>query len=179
MHGVYSESWLMLPPAWLAWLATSEARLWLYDMRPLYGLLRFVHLAGTAGFVGTIVLMDVRLLGFFPEASLQAMRRPLVSVLHVSFLALVVSGVLLFLRDPLGVGLHSMFLPKLLLIVFGLIHAHGLRRVKPARRIGLLRRLAAGSSLAVWLMVIGASTWNHVERPINPVRAMHAVGIGR
>ncbi|MGH7035977.1 MAG: hypothetical protein ACREFL_19800, partial [Stellaceae bacterium] len=31
-----------------------------------------------------------------------------------------------------------------------------------------LRRLSAGFALLIWIAVMGASTWNAVERPLNP-----------
>jgi hypothetical protein len=74
---------------------------------------------------------------------------------------------LLFLYDPIGVGLHTMFLPKLVLVVLGVVHAWYIERLTVMRRPPW-RRLSAGAALIVWVLVIGCSTWNAVERPLNP-----------
>ena len=179
MEGSYGHGGPMLPLAWLTWLATSEARMWVYGLRPLYGALRFLHLVGAAGFVGALMLVELRLLGLWRDASLEPMRPALVGLMHWSFGLVVLTGAALFLYDPLRNGLHSMFLPKLLLIALGLLYAHGLRRLRVARDWRPLRRVAAGASLAVWLAVVGASTWNHVERPVSVTGALRGATMGK
>jgi hypothetical protein len=166
MADVYGFGGIHLPASWLAALAQSELRLWLYGFRPLYGAARALHLLGMAGFLGSILVVDLKLLGLFPQASIGPARSPLLVVMHVCFVTAVVTGIGLFLYDPIGAGLHTMFLPKLLLIVTGLINAHGVRRLKAARGAPLLTTVFAAVSLAIWIAVIGCATWNHVERPV-------------
>lgn len=179
MEGAFGHDAWTLPIGWLTWLATSDARMAVYGLRSLYGAVRFVHLAATAGFVGSVLLVDLRLMGVWRAAQLEPTRPALVGLMHWPFAALLGSGALLFLYDPLRAGLHSMFLPKLVLILFGVLHAHGLRRLPAARKWTGLRRGAAAVSAAVWLGVIGASTWNHVERPVSVNAALRAVGVGK
>ena len=168
----------MLPLSWLTAIATSDVRLAVYAMRGLYGVTRFLHLVGMASFVGMVVILDLRGLGLFPPASLDPVRKRLVAVLTVSFWLTNGTGVALFLRDPRGVGLHTMFLPKLLLVGAGYAYAQGGRRLAFMRR-GRLRRAGAAASLGIWLLVIGASTWNHVERPVRVGAAMQLHNIGK
>ena len=178
MSGIYGDETLTLPIAWLSAIATSDVRLAVYAMRGLYGALRFAHLVGMAVFVGMVVLLDLRGLGLFPAGALDAARPRLAAVLNTAFWCTIGTGVLLFLRDPLGVGLHSMFLPKLLLIVAGYCYGKGVRRLPMLRAAGR-RQAAAAVSLAVWLAVIGASTWNHVERPQDVTRALRLHNAGK
>ena len=177
MNDIYGFGGVTLPVGWLAALATSDLRLSLYGLRLLYGLTRFGHLIGVGGFVGSIMLVELHMLGLWPEASLRAMRGPLVWVMHVCFVLAIGTGVMLFVYDPLGSGLHTMFVPKLALIVFGLAIAHGGRRL--AKVSMTLRRGLAGVTLSVWIAVIGASTWNHVERPVNVRENYRAATVGR
>jgi hypothetical protein len=167
MPDVYGSGWPHLPVGMLAWLATTPFRLWVYGLRPLYGAVRFLHLLGMAGFLGMLLLIEVKRLGFFPAASIQSARLPVLTLMNLAFALTVASGVALFLYDPIGVGLHTMFLPKLALITVGLVHAYGVERT-PLMRRQVLRRLSAGFALAIWMLVMGASTWNAVERPLNP-----------
>ncbi len=157
---------LMTLPVWLlAALADSAPHLAIAGLRGLYGGLRFLHLAGMAGFVGMVAMLDLRGLGLFPPGSLDGVRGRLGLVLQGCFWVTVATGVALFLYDPMTIGLHSMFLPKLVLVTLGYAHARVVQRLPAVRRRAVLRRGAAGLSLAIWLLVIGASTWNHVERP--------------
>ena len=48
MHGVYSDTALVLPADWLVWLATSSARLAVYRLQGWHGVFRVAHIAGTA-----------------------------------------------------------------------------------------------------------------------------------
>jgi hypothetical protein len=109
----------------------------------------------------------VKRLGFFPAASLQSARLPVVTLMNFAFGLTVLTGFGLFMYDPIGVGVHTMFLPKLVLITLGLIHAYGVERT-PLMRNQALRRLSAAIALLIWVLVMGASTWNAVERPLNP-----------
>jgi hypothetical protein len=179
MTGLYGTDTITLPLGLLTALATSELRMALFGLRALYGVMRFLHLVGMAGFVGSVVLVDVCVLGLFPDASLAPMRRPLVWVMHVTFGLTLATGLFLFVYNPLGIGLHSMFLPKLVLVALGLALAHGLRDRKAARRSVVLRRGGAAVSLALWLAVVGASTWNHVERPVKVADALRASSVGK
>ena len=179
MSGIYGTNTITLPLAWLAWLATSDLRLAVYALRGLYGVTRFLHLVSMASFVGMVIILDLRGLGLFPPAALDPVRRRLATVLKVSFWVTVATGVALFLRDPLGVGLHTMFLPKLLLVAAGYAFAQGVRRLPALRREGAVRRLGAAASLAIWVLVIGASTWNHVERPVRVNDALRMSNVGK
>lgn len=167
MPDVYGGGWPHLPVDTLVWLATMELRLWVYGLRSVYGAIRFLHLVGMAGFLGMLLLIEVKRLGFFPASSLQSARLPVLTLMNGAFGLTVVTGIGLFLYDPIGVGLHTMFLPKLVLIIAGLFHAYGVERT-PLMKNQDLRRFSAGVALTLWLLVMAASTWNAVERPLNP-----------
>ncbi len=174
MHGVYSDTALVLPGDWLVWLATSSARLAVYRLQGWHGPFRLLHVGGTAVFFGAIVLLDLRLLGLLGrDIALDALARIVLPITHWSFAITVASGALLFLYDPIQTGSHSWFLPKLLLLgaavlnasVFSLPKTIGLRRIGG----GMLTRharLAGALSLVLWAGVIMTATANHEERPL-------------
>ena len=157
-----------LPTALLVWLATSPPRLWVYGLRSVHGVFRFFHLFGMAGFLGMLLLIEVKRLGFFRDSSIRDARIPMLMLMNTAFAVTLLSGIALFLYDPIGVGLHTMFLPKLLLITLGLVHAYGIERLPAMRNSPMLRRGSALVALAIWTLVIGASTWNAMEQPFNP-----------
>ena len=116
-----------LPISLLTAIATSEPRLWMYGSDVTHGILRFLHLIGAAGFVGTVIPLNLGQLGWLKLGE----ARPLRLVLEVSFWLAVVTGVVLFVMDPIATGLHTMFLPKLVLVVLG-----GLRGLVPSGGAG-------------------------------------------
>lgn len=174
MQGVYSDWLPVLPAEWLVWLATSSARLAVYRMQGWHGPLRLLHVAGTATFFGAIVLLDLRLIGALGrEIALDALSRLILPVTHWAFGVTVVSGVWLFLYDPIQTGSHSWFLPKLVLLaaatgnaaLFSVPRRIGLRAIGAG---GLTRhaRAAGVLSLVLWAGVIASATANHEERPL-------------
>jgi hypothetical protein len=174
LHGVYSDTALVLPSEWLVWLATSSARLAIYRMQNWHGPLRLLHVGGTAVFFGAIVLLDLRLLGLLGrDIALDALARIVLPVTHASFAVTAGSGLLLFMYDPIQIGSHSWFLPKLLLLGAALANASVFSFPK---RIGLKRigggaltrhaRLAGAMSLILWTGVLMTATANHEERPL-------------
>ena len=173
MPDIYGSGLPTLPLDLLTTLATSDLRMAVYGLRSLYGVTRYLHLIGMAVFVGMVVLLDLRGLGLFPPEVLAPIRARLGAVLRWSFWLTIATGLALFVYDPLGIGLHTMFLPKLVLVVLGYAHA------RTSRFLPGPRRAHAVASLALWLLVIGASTWNHVERPVNINAALRAANVGK
>ena len=172
LYGPYSVT---LPVPWLAWLAATPLRLAVYGQRELFGVVRFGHLLGMAGFFGAVLLLELRRLGVLPADAFAHGRAEIGRVVTVAFWATVATGVALFLYNPLGSGLHSMFLPKLALMTLGYVLAKGHRRMLAWAP----RRALAVVSVAVWVAVLGASTWNHIERPARPAAALRTGTYGQ
>ena len=171
MRGVYSDFALTLPTDWLVWLATSGARLMVYRMQGWHMPLRLLHLGGTAAFFGGILLLDLRLLGLMGrEIAVEALSRLVLPVVHGAFALVLVTGVWLFLYDPIQTGSHTWFVPKLLLIVLALGNAalfSGPRRTpRPTGNLTRHARLAGALSILLWTGVIACATANQEERPM-------------
>src|SRR5882757_3285824 len=97
MPNVYGNAWPHLPVSLLVWLATTELRLWVYGLRSIYGVFRFLHLFGMAGFLGMLLLIEVKRLGFFRDSSIQSARLPVLTLMNAAFTLTVVTGIALFL----------------------------------------------------------------------------------
>ena len=173
MPDIYGTGLPTLPIGFLSWLATSDLRIAVYGLRALYGVVRYLHLIGMAVFVGMVVLLDLRGLGLFPPEVLAPIRARLGAVLRAAFWLTIATGLALFVYDPMGIGLHTMFLPKLILVTLGYTHASTTRFLPGPKRAHAI------VSLSVWLLVIGASTWNHAERPVNINAALRAANVGK
>ncbi|HEU0118558.1 MAG TPA: hypothetical protein VFR09_07990 [Alphaproteobacteria bacterium] len=169
MIEIYNNSiGLHLPVRFVTAVATSDLHVWMYRLRPLHGVMRFLHLLGMAGFLGMILLIEVKSLGFFREASLKDARLPMIRLMNTAFLITILSGIGLFIYDPIGTGLHTMFVPKLILVTLGLCHARWVQRTSAVKDSAKLKRISAAVALVIWVLVIGCSTWNFIEQPLNP-----------
>ncbi len=144
-------------PADLLTLLASRA---VHDsLQPLHHLVRLLHVLAAAGFFGSVALLDLRALrppGVVPFAALARQVHPW---LVTSFALTIASGVVLFAYDPIRVGAHAYFTPKLALLALGLGNARLLHRARSASR------LAGVVSLAAWLGVMICSALNHEAAP--------------
>lgn len=152
--------------AWLTSLAGGWVRRALYGETLFYGGLRLVHLLGMAEFFTVVVLIDLRMLGRLRTLPNTLTRQHLPRLAWVGFAITFSSGVLLFLMDPIGAGLHSLFVAKLALIALGGLNTALFHLADKSRQV-LVRSIAA-ASLIFWTGAIACSTWNHVERPFRP-----------
>lgn len=148
-------------------LITLDNREFHFAIQPWHYLLRMSHIVSTSAFFGGIVLLDLRLLGVRSAANLKAFSSDILPWLYVIFSIATVSGVLLFLYDPLHVGSHAYFVPKIILIVLGLLNAGLYHRF--AYEQALIAddgatpgsaKLAGLVSLALWLGVMAFSSLN-------------------
>lgn len=177
MQGVYYPFGLYIPTDWLIAVATSDVRLAVYRLQALYPIVRFAHILGTALFLGPIAFLDLRLIGLFRGVDIDTLMRPLLRCVHVAFVVVTASGAILFLYNPIQTGSHTMFAAKLVLLALGVANAWALHH-GPWRRLSRRPfRSAALVSLGLWVLVVGAATWNATERPLRPQRA--ADGIDR
>lgn len=132
---------------WVAAFATS---------RPLYGLVLVVHYSAVFFCVGTILLLDLRLLGLAdrnqPLSGLAEQRRLRT---WVGFGAVVVSGFLLFAVEAADYAAVTPFRVKMLVVGLAVVSALAIEWSVPAwDRAAVLpvtARLAALISIVLWL----------------------------
>jgi hypothetical protein len=148
-----------------ALIALDDRRLH-FAMQPYHYIIRLTHVLSMAAFFGGILLLDLRLIGWRAAVPLRAFTEPVLPWLYATFGVTVVTGVLLFLFDPVHVGTHAYFAPKLLLIALGLANAAWFHRTSYLRTLaaqgGLpwTARLAGAVSLAFWTGVVICSSLN-------------------
>ena len=124
-----------------------------FAIQPYHHLIRALHLIAMAAFFGAIAWLDLHLLGWpgwLPLRTLIRLMRPwLCGTLAVAAF----SGAALFLYDPVRVGSHAYWAPKLLAIALALLnaallHRAGLAAGQPRPTAHL--RLAGAISLVCW-----------------------------
>jgi hypothetical protein len=168
MSATQPLAFLRLPDDWLIALDSRGLH---FALQPYHHLIRLTHILSVAAFFGAIVLLDMRLLGFHRGLPLRPLAAQAAGWLYGSFAVALASGVVLFLYDPVHVGSHGYFVPKLILLGLALANAAAFHRsgylaalaadpVMPARA-----RLAGLISLALWTGVMICAGLNGEAAP--------------
>ncbi|MES2906514.1 MAG: hypothetical protein V4691_05745 [Pseudomonadota bacterium] len=147
-------------------LLALDNRVYHFALQPYHFIVRLVHVMTMGAFLGGIVILDLQLIGMKPKLSLRILADFILPYLYVSFGIAMVTGAMLFFYDPLHVGAHAYFVPKVILIVVGIANAaffNG-RSLRKGRHISessaLLSKAAGAVSLAVWAGVVGFACMN-------------------
>ncbi len=125
----------------------------------LYPAAEILHILGFVVLVGSMVALDLRLLGLGRGIAIQPMAQLLLPLSRVGFLLAISMGFLLFSADAAHVVRNPAFLAKLLLIAAALINI-AIAHLGPWRRVLLWHGDASGGAkltgLASLLLWIGA-----------------------
>ncbi len=127
-----------------------------------YPIVEIVHIVGIATFVGSVVLFDLRLLGFSRTVSIRSLERHLLPWSWVALLLIVPSGVAMLSAHATDFAGNPAFRVKLLLIALAGVNAlafhNGVYRSVSTwdqhQPTPLSVKASALISLAIWLGVI-------------------------
>ena len=141
----------------------------------LFPLIELVHVLAICLVVGSILAVDLRLLG------LASIRRSVSRVTHgilpltwCAFVVAVASGGLLFISNATKYLGNGFFIAKLFLIgaaglnmmIFHAISAKDLPRWENETRLPLPARLAGGLSILLWVAVVACGRWVGFTMPV-------------
>jgi hypothetical protein len=146
-------------PAWAAWLEASGLGVLMRESSVLYPLANIAHIIGLVLFVGTILLLDLRLIGFARSLPAAGVARALTPIMLGGFVLQVASGTLLFSADARPLWANPVMQIKAALIAFGLVNALLFRMLWNRRLADWddtapgIARTQAGLSLLTWLGV--------------------------
>lgn len=138
---------------------------WLRRYMVAYVLVNATHIAGLSMLLGSIVTLDMRLLGLFRQAPLPTLAHVLTRTAASGLVLAIVSGAWLFLVNAPEYVNNSAFLSKLALVTLGLINVlllHSRRHWRLAIRDGqpnLPVRVHALLSLLLWPSALIAGRW--------------------
>ena len=113
--------------ATLALLAQSPPAELVRDTRYAFPLVNAAHLVGLATLFGSILALDLRLLGLFRSVPAQPLAQVLPFVSLGGLVLAVLTGLLLFSVEPHLYAANAAFLTKVTLVALGVIHAASLR----------------------------------------------------
>ena len=154
-----------LPEA-LAWIQASTLGVFMRQSGPwTYALVNLAHILGVSTLFGSILVLDLRLLGFWRHVPLDLLSRATLPVSKVGFAAAIVTGVALLSSNATEYLGNPFFLIKFPAIALGLVNVAILSRTAAWRARGQRelsrpeqRQLAwmGGVSLTCWLTAISA-----------------------
>lgn len=128
----------------------------------LYPIVEIVHISGFVVLVGSIVVLDLRLLGFSRALPARALARHVVPWSVGALFVIVPSGFLMFMAHASDFVVNPAFQLKLALILTGFInaavfHTGAFRRYADADRdlpVPAAVKAHAAASIAIWFSVI-------------------------
>jgi hypothetical protein len=128
----------------------------------LYPIVEIVHISGFVVLVGSIVVLDLRLLGFSRPLSARALARHVLPWSVGAFLVIVPSGFLMFMAHASDFIANPAFQLKIALILTGLtnaavFHTGAFRRYAhgaPEAPVPATVKAHAAASLVIWFSVI-------------------------
>jgi hypothetical protein len=166
------------------WLASTRGSIALHESLHLYPLIESVHVLALCLFVGTAVMLDLRLLGLtMRRVPVSEVTGRLLPWTTAGFVVMVLSGVLLFYAIPVRTYQNIFFRIKVvMLILAGLnvwVFNHGVHRTVAAWDLDPVApkgaRVAAAVSLVLWAGIIVAGRMIAYNWFDCDVRSQHAV----
>lgn len=133
-----------------AWIAAHP---WLYPA------LETVHLVGIGLLVGSLVLVELRVLGLGAALPLQPLGRFGLRLTVTGFGIAAASGLTLFLSQGDEMLANGAFLTKLALLTLAGLNALGFHLRRGLAKADALARAQAFASLGIWLGIIICGRW--------------------
>jgi hypothetical protein len=145
---------------WLELTAIGEVvrgSIWLFPA------IEAVHLLALAMIGGAVLVVDLRLLGVgLREQSLSSVARNAQPWLVASLLAMIATGVPLFLSEAVKCYFNPSFWVKMITLVVATVFAFTVRRWVTTGRWATpvaVQKLTGATSLSLWLVVAAAGRW--------------------
>ena len=129
-----------------------------------YGVVNLVHIIGIATLFGSVLALDLRLLGAWRRVPLAALATPTLTLAACGFAIAVTSGVALittnateYVGNPfIPVKFAAIGLGVLNVVAAQSLPAWRLREVEPSARETKALKIVGGTSLACWLTAVAA-----------------------
>ncbi len=147
-----------------AWLENSPLGSYIASSDNAFPLLETLHVISIITVVGTILIMDLRLLGVASKnQSVTIVSKETLPITWIAFVCAAITGLLLFTSKATTYTINPWFLSKMVLIALagvnmGIFHFFTWRTVggwnAPGTVPPIEAKVSAGLSLAFWLVVL-------------------------
>ncbi|MGD9738012.1 MAG: DUF6644 family protein [Bauldia sp.] len=161
----------------LAWIEATSLAQWMKYSTWGFPMVESFHVIAIAIVVGTIAIVDLRLLGFASRSRLAtAVMRDSLPWTWAAFAVAVATGVLMFWSDPASYYYNFPFRIKILLLalaginmlVFEMVLIRDLKRWEQEGRIPRAARFSGLLSLVFWIAIVALGRWIGFVDPVMP-----------
>jgi hypothetical protein len=152
----------------LKWLETTSLSVFILESEWAFPTIESVHVIAIALVIGTISIVDLRLLGLAStKRGFSELSHELLPWTWLAFVVAAIAGLLLFISHATEYFDNTAFRIKLLLILLAGInmlyfHLFTCRNVSEwdgSSAVPMAARIAGGISLACWIAVVGFGRW--------------------
>ena len=149
---------------WIEWVAASALGQAISKSSWAFAVIESVHLLALAVIGGAVLMVDLRLLGFGLRAQpLDRVARDAWPWFVGSWVVMIVTGVLLFVSEPLKLYFSTPFFWKMIFLLSGSLFAVTVRRkvtlAGDGRTPPVVMKLVGLVSLLLWFGVGSAGRW--------------------
>lgn len=125
-----------------------------------YPAVETAHILALGILIGSAAMWDFRLLGFFKRLEIQDFQISVLGVARKAFFFAVVTGILLFLTNPVEMFQNISFRFKLLFILLAMINIAVFHlTLKNRMAYGFQGKVHAVVSLILWALVVTSGRW--------------------
>jgi|WetSurMetagenome_2_1015567.scaffolds.fasta_scaffold189589_2 hypothetical protein len=150
------------------WIYNTPVGTAIRESGTLFPWIESVHVLAITCVVGSIAIVDLRLLGVASkQRTISRLSGEVLPFTWVAFLAAVITGALLFSSNAVKYSHNTMFLAKMALLalaganmmVFHAITSRGIKRWDDASKPPPSVRMAGAVSLIIWIAVVTCARW--------------------
>ena len=143
-------------------IMASQLSQWIQATYWLWPVLEIIHFFGLTLLMGGLIIVDLRMIGFFPTINLQGVKKLLPFVIF-GFLLNLITGILFVYGDPSRYAINIGFQIKLILILLAgcnaaiyhfRVESYVLDLGSSSRRPPLTIKLVGLTSLGLWTAVL-------------------------
>ena len=109
-------------------LIDLDWRTYHFAFQPYHYLIRMAHILAMAAFYGAIGFFDFRLMGFYKGLPRRTLAKVILPWVYATFAVAVITGIALFLYDPVRIGSRAYWTPKLIAVFLGVLNAAIIQR---------------------------------------------------
>lgn len=152
----------------MAWLQASSLAVFIHQTRWAFTTVEVVHVVAVSLVVGTIAIVDLRLLGLAStKRPFTELARAILPCTWVAFALAVIAGSLLFISQATDYFANTVFWIKMCILalagtnmlIFELITVRGVEKWDCEPSPPLPARLAGAISLTCWVLVVVFGRW--------------------
>lgn len=153
---------MLLP--WFQWIESLWLGQFIVGSNWLFPVIESVHLLGLALLGGTVVIVDMRLLGLnFRDRAVSELARDARPWMNLAVVMMLVTGIPLFMSEAVKCYYSQAFWVKMYALIAALIFTYSIRtrvtRSESVHETARLQMLVGALSLAMWFTVAAGGRW--------------------